>query len=121
MHAIRAHHEDEEPKTVMAVLLISADAMSGARPGARSETLSAYIKRLENLESISRSFKGVEQAYAMQAGREIRVIVQPEKVDDNESVQLSRNISKRIESEMDYPGQIKVTVIRETRAIEYAK
>ncbi|MBN1522404.1 MAG: ribonuclease Y [Candidatus Aureabacteria bacterium] len=121
VHAIRAHHEDEEPKTVLAVLLIAADAMSGARPGARSETLSAYIKRLENLESIARSFKGVEQAYAMQAGREIRVIVQPDKVDDNESVQLSRNISKRIESEMEYPGQIKVTVIRETRAIEYAK
>ena len=121
VHAIRAHHEDEEPKTVQAVLLIAADAMSGARPGARSETLNMYIKRLEGLETISRSFKGVEQAYAMQAGREIRVIVQPEKVDDNESVQLSRNISKRIESEMDYPGQIKVTVVRETRAVEYAK
>jgi ribonucrease Y len=121
VHAIRAHHENEEPKTVLAVLLIAADAMSGARPGARSETLSTYIKRLEDLENISRSFKGVEQAYALQAGREIRVIVQPEKVDDNEAVQLSRNISKRVESEMTYPGQIKVTVIRETRAIEYAK
>ncbi len=121
VHAIRAHHEDEEPKSVIAVLLIAADAMSGARPGARSETLSAYIKRLENLEAIARSFKGVDHAYAMQAGREIRIIVQPDKIDDSEATQLSRNIAKKIESEMEYPGQIKVTVIRETRAVEYAK
>lgn len=121
IHAIKAHHGDEEPKTILAVLCQAADAISGARPGARSETLQAYIKRLEKLEEIANSFRGVANSYAIQAGREIRVIVQPEKIDDNESIQISRNITKKIEDEMDYPGQIKVIVIRETRAIEFAK
>ena len=121
VHAIKAHHGDEEPKTILAVLCQAADAISGARPGARSETLQAYIKRLEKLEQIADSFRGVSNSYAIQAGREVRVIVVPDKVDDNETVQLSRNITKKIEEEMEYPGQIKVTVIRETRAVEFAK
>lgn len=121
VHSIKAHHGDEEPKTILAILCQAADAISGARPGARSESLESYIKRLNKLEQIANSFKGVVSSYAIQAGREIRVIVQPDKVDDNEAVQLSRNITKKIEDEMEYPGQIKVAVIRETRAIEYAK
>lgn len=121
VHAIKAHHGDEEPKTILAVLCAAADAISGGRPGARSESVEHYVKRLENLEQTAKSFKGVSNAYAIQAGREVRVIVQPDKVDDNESILLARNITKKIQDEMDYPGQIKVTVIRETRAIEYAK
>jgi ribonuclease Y len=121
VNAIRAHHGDEEAKTILAVLVAAADAVSGARPGARSETLESYIKRLGDLEKIANSFRGVEKTYAIQAGREIRVIVQPDKVDDAESVVLARNITKKIQDELDYPGQIKVTVIRETRAVEYAK
>lgn len=121
VNAIKAHHGDEEPKTILAVLVAAADAVSGARPGARSETLESYIKRLGDLEKIANSFRGVEKTYAIQAGREIRVIVQPDKVDDAESVVLARNITKKIQDELDYPGQIKVTVIRETRAVEYAK
>ena len=121
VNCIRAHHEDEEAKSVLAVLTQTADAMSGARPGARSETFEAYVKRLENLENIATSFRGVEKAFAIQAGREIRVMVEPKKVDDNETIQVARNITKRIQTELDYPGQIKVIVIRETRAIEYAK
>lgn len=121
IHAIAAHHGDEEPKTMLAVLCQAADAISGARPGARSESLQSYVKRLQKLEEIANSFRGVNQSYAIQAGREIRVMVQPDKVDDNESIQVARNITKKIEAEVEYPGQIRVTVIRETRAVEYAK
>jgi ribonuclease Y len=121
IHAIKAHHGDEEPKTILAILCAAADAISASRPGARSESIEAYIKRLEKLEQIAKSFKGVSNCYAIQAGREIRVIVQPDKVDDNETIMLARNITKKIQDEMEYPGQIKVTVLRETRAVEYAK
>lgn len=121
IQAIASHHEEEEPSSVLAVLIQAADAISAARPGARKETLEAYIKRLEKLEGIAKSFKGVAKTYAIQAGREIRVIVEPEKISDAEAVQLSREITKKIEEGLDYPGQIKVTVIRETRAVEYAK
>lgn len=119
--SIEAHHEEAEPKSFYAVLAIAADAISAARPGARRETLETYIKRLEKLESIANLFKGVEKSFAIQAGREIRVIVQPEKINDGDAVNLARDIRKKIEEGMEYPGQIKVTVIRETRAIEYAK
>jgi ribonuclease Y len=119
--AIEAHHEEIEPRSLYAVLAVAADAISAARPGARRETLETYIKRLEKLESIANLFKGVEKSFAIQAGREIRVIVQPEKISDNEAVNLAREIRKKIEEGIEYPGQIKVTVIRETRAIEYAK
>ena len=121
VHAVRAHHYDEEPNSLEAILLIAADAISAARPGARRETLEAYIKRLEKLEEIANSFSGVEQTYAIQAGREIRVLVRPEQIDDASAQLLARNIATRIEREMSYPGQIRVTVVRETRAIEYAK
>lgn len=119
--AIEAHHEEAEPTSLYAILAVAADAISASRPGARRETLETYIKRLEKLESIANVFKGVEKSFAIQAGREIRVIVQPEKINDAEAVNLSREIRKKIEEGMEYPGQIKVTVIRETRAIEYAK
>ncbi len=121
IHAIEAHHQDIEPKTLMAVLAQAADAISATRPGARRETLELYIKRLEKLESIADSFKGVEKSFAIQAGREIRVIVQPDKITDAQAISLARDITKKIEEGLEYPGQIKVTVIRETRAIEYAK
>jgi ribonuclease Y len=121
IHAVRAHHEDIQPESVLAVLIQAADALSGARPGARREMLETYVKRLEELEGISRSFKGVDKAFAIQAGREVRVIVENSKVDDNEAVVLSRDIAKKIEAELTYPGQIRVTVIRETRAVEYAR
>ncbi|MDH7480081.1 MAG: HDIG domain-containing protein, partial [Syntrophomonadaceae bacterium] len=121
VHAIMAHHGDVEPQTIEAVLVQAADAISAARPGARRETLEAYIKRLEKLEQIADSFEGVEKSYAIQAGREIRIMVKPEKIDDAVSVQVARDIVKRIESELEYPGQIKVVVIRETRAVDYAK
>ncbi len=121
IHAIAAHHNDEEPKTVVAVLIQAADAVSAARPGARRETLENYLKRLEKLEKIADSFKGVEKSYAIQAGREIRIIVENEEVDDANTSQLAKDIAKKIEQELEYPGQIKVTVIRETRVVEYAK
>ena len=121
VNAIASHHGDEEPTSVIATLVATADALSAARPGARSETLENYIKRLEKLEEISKSFSGVEQSYAVQAGREIRIIVKPDEIDDLSSVKIARDIRKRIEGELDYPGHIKVTVIRETRAVEYAK
>ena len=121
VHAVRAHHYDEEPHTIEAHLLIAADAISAARPGARRETLDAYIRRLEKLEQIANSFQGVQQSYAIQAGREVRILVRPEQVDDSSAQLMAREIAKRIESELSYPGQIRVTVVRETRAIEYAK
>ena len=121
IHAIEAHHEETPLVTAYAVLAVAADAISAARPGARRETLETYIKRLEKLEAIANQFKGVDKTYAIQAGREIRIIVQPEKINDGDAVNMSREIRKKIEEGMEYPGQIKVTVIRETRAIEYAK
>jgi ribonucrease Y len=121
IHAIEAHHESAEPKTLYAVLTQAADAISASRPGARRETLESYVKRLEKLESIANAFKGIQRSYAIQAGREIRVMVQPDKVNDMEAVALAREITKKIEEELEYPGQIKVNVIRETRVIEYAK
>jgi ribonuclease Y len=121
VNAIAAHHGDTEFHTLEAVLVQSADAISAARPGARRETLEAYIKRLEKLEKIADSFDGVEKAYAIHAGREIRIMVKPDKVDDYHSMQVAREIVKKIESELEYPGQIKVTVIRETRAVDYAR
>lgn len=121
INAIAAHHGDVEPMTVEAVLVQAADAISAARPGARRETLEAYIKRLEKLEEIADSFEGVEKSYAIQAGREIRIMVKPEQISDDEIIHMAREIVKKIESELEYPGQIKVNVIREVRAIEYAK
>ncbi|KUK13948.1 MAG: ribonucrease [bacterium] len=121
IHAIEAHHGEVEPKTVIAVLVQAADAISASRPGARRESFEEYIKRLENLERIASSFNGIEKAYAIQAGREVRVIVKPEFVDDALSAKLAYDIARKIESELKYPGQIKVTVIRETRSVDYAK
>ncbi len=121
VNAIMAHHGDVEPKTIEAVLVQAADGISGARPGARRETGSNYIKRLERLEELAGGFRGVEKAYAIQAGREVRVIVKPEQVDDAKAMFLAKDIAKKIESELEYPGQIKVNVIREFRSVEYAK
>jgi len=120
-HCIEAHHEEVEPRSVEAVIVMMADAISGGRPGARRESLEAYIKRLETLEGIAKSYKGVEAAFAIQAGREIRVIVKPEVIDDLEAMRIARDVSQKIEETMEYPGQIKVTVVRETRATEYAR
>lgn len=121
VHAIMAHHEDEKPSTVLAVLVQAADALSGARPGARREMMETYVKRLDDLERIATSFAGVNNSFAIQAGREIRVMVSSEDVTDERAVVLAKDIAKKIEAEMTYPGQIKVNVIRETRAIEYAR
>ena len=121
LHAIEAHHGDVEASTVEAVIVQAADAISAARPGARRETLESYIRRLEQLEEIANSFEGIDNSYAVQAGREIRIIVKPEDVTESESIVLARDVAKKIESELEYPGQIKVNVIRETRVTDYAK
>lgn len=121
LNAVQAHHGDVEPKTIEAILVQAADAISASRPGARRETLETYIKRLEKLEEIADSFEGVEKSFAIQAGREVRLIVKPEKVSDNEMITMAREVAEKVESEMEYPGQIKVNVIRETRAVDFAK
>ncbi|MEG1686797.1 MAG: HDIG domain-containing protein, partial [Angelakisella sp.] len=121
IHAIEAHHGDVEAKTVVACLVQAADAVSAARPGARRENVENYIKRLEKLESIANSFEGVEKCFAIQAGREVRIMLKADVISDDQMVITARDIAKKIEDEMEYPGQIKVHVIRETRAIEYAK
>ncbi|MFN2386179.1 MAG: ribonuclease Y [Thermoanaerobaculia bacterium] len=121
IHAMECHHGDYEPRSLEAVLVNGADALSAARPGARREILETYVKRLEKLEHIADGFKGVQKAFAMQAGRELRIIVEANRVTDDEALWLSRDVAKKIESELQYPGQIKVTVIRETRAVEYAR
>ena len=121
IHAIEAHHGDVETRTVVAALVQAADAISAARPGARSENYENYIKRLQKLEEICTSYDGVEKSFAIQAGREVRIMIQPEKINDEKMVLVAREIAKRIEDEMDYPGQIKVNLIRESRAVEYAK
>jgi len=120
-HAMEAHHNEVEPQTVEAVIVQAADALSGARPGARGESLEHYVKRLRELERLAARHNGVDKVYAMQAGREIRVIVTPDSIDDAAAVLLSREIARAIEKELEYPGQIKVTVIRESRAVDYAK
>jgi ribonuclease Y len=121
VNAIASHHHEVEQESIEAVIAEAADAISGARPGARREDLEAYIKRIRTLEEMSMSFQGVSQAYAIQAGREVRIIVKPEEIDDLESTRLARDVAKKIEETMQYPGQIRVTVIRETRAVDYAK
>ena len=121
VNCIAAHHGEEEPQTLEAVLIQAADAISGARPGARRETLESYIKRVEALETLASSFSGVEKSYAIQAGREVRIIVKPDEIDDLGILTLSRDIAQKVEESLRYPGQIKVTVIRETRAVDYAK
>ena len=121
VHAIKSHHEDEKPTTIYAFLAQAADALSGARPGARRQMSETYVRRLEDLESIANSFDGVLRTFAVQAGREIRVLVEGSKVTDEQSLMLSRDIARKIERELTYPGQIKVTVIRETRAVEHAR
>lgn len=121
INCIQAHHGDVEPKTIEAVLVQAADAISGARPGARRETTTNYVKRLQKLEEIGSGFKGVDKCFAIQAGREIRVMVKPDQVDDAQTLFLAKDIAKKIEAELEYPGQIKVNVIREWRATEYAK
>ena len=121
IHAIHAHHNDVEPQTVIACLVQAADAISAARPGARRENLENYIKRLEKLEEVTSSFRGVEKSYAIQAGREVRIIIKPEQVSEDEMVLLAREIAKRIENELEYPGQIKVHLLREVKVVEYAK
>jgi len=121
VNAVAAHHNDVEPESIYAILTKAADAITASRPGARSETTDLYIQRLEKLERIANSFSGVEKSYAIQAGREVRVIVEPKKISDGEAAQMARNICKQVESELEYPGQIKVTVVRETRCVEYAR
>jgi ribonuclease Y len=121
VNCIAAHHHEVEQECVEAYIVEAADAISGARPGARRESLEAYIKRVKMLEEVADSFDGVQQSYALQAGREVRIIVRPEVVDDITAMRLSRDIARKIEESMQYPGQIKVQVIRETRSVEYAK
>ena len=121
IHAIQAHHGDVEPSTVLACIVQAADAISAARPGARRENIESYIKRLEKLENIANEFEGVERSFAIQAGREVRIIVRPEIIDDDKMTLLAHDIAKKIEENMEYPGQIKVHLIRENRAVDYAK
>lgn len=121
IHAIAAHHGDIDYETIEAILVQAADAISASRPGARRETLETYIKRLEKLEAVAESFTGVDRTFAIQAGREIRIIVKADEIDDLQSINLSRDIAQKVEADLEYPGQIKVVVIRETRAVEYAK
>ena len=121
INCIESHHHESDQQTLESILVEAADAISGARPGARRESLEHYIKRIRALEEIARSFSGVEECYAIQAGREVRIIVRPGEIDDLDSLRLSRDVARKIEESMEYPGQIKVTVIRETRAVEYAK
>ena len=121
VHAIEAHHNDVEPRTIVACLVQAADAISAARPGARRENLENYIKRLEKLEEVTSSFPGVEKSFAIQAGREVRIMVKPDQVSEDQMVLLARDIAKKIEDELEYPGQIKVNMIRETKVVEYAK
>ncbi len=121
VHSIAAHHEDESPRDILPILVQAADALSGARPGARREMLANYLKRLEDLEAIAKSFAGVEKSYAIQAGREVRIIVDNQKISDDAACILARDIAKKVESDLSYPGQIRVTVIRETRAVDYAR
>ena len=121
IHAIEAHHGDVEPTTIVACIVQAADTISAARPGARRENIESYIKRLEKLEDLTNSFAGVESSFAIQAGREVRVIVKPEEISEDQMVLLAREIARKIESELRYPGQIKVHLLRETKAIEYAK
>jgi ribonuclease Y len=120
-HAVAAHHSEEDPSSVEAWIVMASDAMSGGRPGARREQVETYIRRLEALEEMANSMEGVERCFAIQAGREIRIMVRPEVVDDVTAMRMARDLSKRIEENLQYPGQIKVTIIRETRAVEYAK
>ena len=121
INAIEAHHGDVEPHTVVACLVQAADAISASRPGARRENIESYVKRLEKLEEVSKSFPGIASSYAIQAGREIRIMVKPEEVSEDQMVLLARDIAKKIEDELTYPGQIKVHVLRETKAVDYAK
>jgi ribonuclease Y len=121
VNAVAAHHEEVASESLLAVLCSAADAISSSRVGARSETTEIYVKRLEKLENIANSFEGVKKSYAIQAGREVRMVVDPEKIDDADAVVLARNVSKKIESDLQYPGQIRIMVIRETRCVEYAR
>ena len=121
IHAIEAHHNDVEPRTVIACLVQAADAISAARPGARRENVENYIRRLEKLEELTGTYPGVEKSYAIQAGREVRIMVKPEEVSEDNMILLARDLAKKIENELEYPGQIKLNVIRETKAVEYAK
>ena len=121
INAIEAHHGDVEPQTIIACLVQAADAISAARPGARRENVENYIRRLEKLEELTSSFPGVEKSYAIQAGREVRIMVKPEEVTEDNMILLAHDLAKKIEAELEYPGQIKVNVIRETKAVEYAK
>jgi ribonuclease Y len=121
MHAVAAHHEEVQPQTVEALIVLVADALSAARPGARSESVESYIKRLVKLEAIANSFAGVEKSFAIQAGREVRVMVKPDDINDEGAAKIAHDIAKKIETEMEYPGQIKISVIRETRFQEVAK